>query len=342
MKNRFMLGPLTNRQSNVDGVATDYDIDWITRAASGGYGLTQTCATTVEAGGKTFLGQLGIHDDRHLDGLKKMAEGIRAGGSLSAVQIHHGGFRVYPELGGVPAAVSDEPQSGAKAMSIERIHELRESYVQAAVRAESAGFDGVAVHGAFAFALSQFLSPELNRRTDEYGGSLENRSRLIFEIVDGIRKATQPGFQIGLRLSVERFGLNPEELRDVAAAAFLEEKIDYLDLALWDSKQRLVDEAGQDRSTLSLFTELPRKGVRLGSAGKIMTAKRAAELLEEGCDFVVVGRAAILQSDFPMRALADPGYEAPCLPVSKAYLEGQGLSPPFIEYMRSTWPNFVA
>ncbi|MFK0382349.1 NADH:flavin oxidoreductase [Agrobacterium sp. NPDC090273] len=341
MKNRFMLGPLTNRQSEPDGLATDYDVDWVTRAARGGYALTQTCATTVEAGGKTFLGQLGIHDDRHLAGLKRMAEGIRRGGSLSAVQIHHGGHRVDPALGGIPAAASDDPVSGARAMSIERVEELRDSYIMAAVRAEQAGFDGVVLHGAFGFALSQFLSPALNRRSDRYGGSLENRSRIIFEIIDGIRKLTGPSFQVGLRLSVERFGLDPEELRDVAAETFRRQAIDYLDLALWDSKQRMTDLTGRDRTTLSLFTELSRNGVKVGSAGKIMSAKRAGELVDEGCDFVVIGRAAILHADFPHRVRDNPEYVSPTLPVTKQFLEGEGLSPPFIEYMRSTWPNFV-
>ena len=342
MKNRFMLAPLTNQQSQPDGRATEYDIEWISRASQGGYALTQTCAAHVQAGGKTFFGQLGIYGEQHLPGLRRMSEGIRRGGSLSAVQLHHGGHRVSPELGGIPAAASDEPRTGTRAMTTEQVGQLRDSFVEAALRAERAGFDGICAHGAFGFVLSEFLSPLLNRRQDQYGGSLENRARLLFEAVEGIRERAGPEFQIGLRLSVERHGLRLEELRDVAAESFRRRNIDYLDLALWDSRQVVAEGGEKGRTVLSLFTGLDRGLVRLGTAGKIMGAKRAAELLDEGCDFVLIGRAAILHADFPRRVALDPTYASPQLPVSEAFLRSEGLSPPFINYMRTAWPNFIA
>lgn len=342
MKNRFMLAPLTNQQSEPDGTATEYDVEWVSRAARGGYALTQTCASHILPGGKTFFGQLGIYSDEQLPGLRRVAEGIRAGGSLSAVQLQHGGHRVAPELGGVQAPASDDPHTGAKAMTTEEVGKMRDSFIAAALRAQHAGFDGVCAHGAFGFVLSEFLSPLLNTRQDEYGGSLENRSRLIFEVVEGIRAQAGPTFQIGLRLSVERHGLRLEDLRDLAAEAFRRRNIDYLDLALWDSRQVVQDGPNKGRTMLSVFTELDRGPVRLGTAGKIMTAQRAGELLDEGCDFVLIARAAILRADFPQRVAADPHYTSPALPVTEAFLRDEGLSPPFINYMRTTWPNFVA
>lgn len=245
------------------------------------------------------------------------------------------------ELGGIAASVSDNHDTGEQGISEGRIAEVRNSFVAAAKRAEDVGFDGVAVHGAFAFVLSQFLSPLLNRRSDTYGGPLENRARLIFEVIEAIRKTVRPDFQIGLRLSVERFGLVVEEVGDVAAEAFRRECIDYLDLALWDSRQVLQDGNNKGRRTLSLFTKLDRRRVRLGTAGKIMSASHAGELLDEGCDFVLIGRAAILHADFPQRAAQDAAYASPPLPVTEAFLRSEGISPPFINYMR-TWPNFVA
>src|SRR5690606_22609134 len=97
------------------------------------------------------------------------------------------------------------------------IEKLRDDFIAAAKRAERSGFDGVEVHGAHGYVLAQFLSPEVNRREDGYGGSLENRARIVFEIIDGIRAQCRPDFQVGLRLSPERFGLKLAEIRDVAA-----------------------------------------------------------------------------------------------------------------------------
>jgi 2,4-dienoyl-CoA reductase-like NADH-dependent reductase (Old Yellow Enzyme family) len=341
MKNRFMLAPLTNEQSHDDGTASEDDIAWLSRCAQGGHALVQTCAATVQATGKAFPGQLGIHSDQHLDGLRRLADVIRAGGALSAVQLHHAGHRARPELGGVPAPASDDPARGFVAISTEQVQAIRDDFILAAKRAEIAGFDGVAVHGAFGWILSEFLSPTLNTRSDQYGGSLENRSRLLFEVIDGIRRACSSTFQIGLRISVERYGLRIEELRDITSEAFRLAHIDYLDLALWDSNGIVMDGSLSGKRMLDTFTRLPRGGVRVGTAGKVRSAKRCAELLEEGCDFVLIGRAAVLRADFPEMVRQDPAYVSPDLPVSEEYLRKQGLSRAFIGYMRN-WDGFVA
>ena len=335
-----MLAPLTNQQSGRGGFASGYDKDGIEQVAQGGYALIQTCATTVEASGIAFARQLGIHSDAHLPGLTEMASSIRAGGALSAVQLHHAGHRARPELGGIPAPASSGTLPGIAALATEQVERIRDNFIAAAKRAESAGFNGVAVHGAFGWILSEFMSALLNDRTDRYGGGVENRARLVIEVIEGIREACGPEFQIGWRLSVERYGLRLEELRDITAEILRREMIDYLDLALWDSAQMIQEGTFRGRTLLSIFTGLPRGGVRVGTAGKIMSAQRAAELLDEGCDFVLIGRAGILQRDFPLRVKADPMYDSPTLPVTAEYLRTGGLSERFINHMRG-WPNFV-
>ncbi|NUU03145.1 NADH:flavin oxidoreductase [Herbaspirillum robiniae] len=340
MRNRFMMAPLTNQQSGADGIASEFDHDWIAQLAQGGYALIQTCATTVEAGGIAFARQLGIHDDDHLLGLAQMAAAIRAGGGLSAVQLHHAGHRANPRLGGIPSPASGATLPGVRALATEQVERIRDSFIAAARRAELAGFDGVAVHGAFGWILSEFMSPYLNDRKDKYGGSVENRARLTIEVIEGIRRACGPDFQVGWRLSVERYGLRLEELREIAAEIMARELIDYLDLALWDSAQVVEEGAFIGKHMLSVFTSLPRHGVRLGAAGKIMGAQRAAQLLEEGCDFVLIGRAGILKRDFPLQVMANPWYDSPPLPVTAGYLRRGGLSERFITHMRG-WPAFV-
>jgi 2,4-dienoyl-CoA reductase-like NADH-dependent reductase (Old Yellow Enzyme family) len=339
-KNRFMLAPLTNTQSHADGVLSDVEYNWLTLRAKGGFGLTMTCAAHVQAVGQGFPGQLGAFDDKHLEGLARRAAGLKAHGSVSSLQIHHAGNRAPKELVGTPVCPSADTKTGARGLTLAEVEALRDAYIAAAVRAEKAGFDGVEIHGAHGYILAQFLSSEINHREDPYGGSLENRARIILEIIDGIRASTKADFQLGLRLSPERFGLKLAEIRDVTAEILRDGKIDFLDMSLWDVAKEPNEDEHKGRTLMSVFTELPRGQVRLGAAGKVMSGKDAAGVLDAGCDFVVVGRGAILRHDFPQRVQADANYASPPTPVTIQHLLDEGLSPAFVRYMRQ-WPNFV-
>ena len=341
MKNRFMLAPLTNQQSHADGTLSDIEHHWLTMRGQGGFALTMTAAAHVQAVGQGFPGQLGIFSDAHLDALTRLATALRQADTLSSVQLHHAGNRSPKELVGTPVCPSDDPDTGARGLTSAEVEQLRDDFIAAAKRAETAGFDGVEVHGAHGYVLAQFLSADINHRTDGYGGSLENRARIIFEIIDGIRSACRPDFQIGLRLSPERFGLKLAEIRDVAAEVLQQGKIDYLDMSLWDVAKEPVEEEHKGRSLMSYFTDLPRGNVRLGAAGKIMTAQAALGVLEAGCDFAVIGRAAILRHNFPNRVRNDATYVSPSLPVTEQHLRDEGLGEPFLAYMKG-WPGFVA
>ncbi len=340
MKNRFMLAPLTNTQSHPDGTLSDDEYRWLTMRAEGGFGLTMTCAAHVQPSGQGFPGQLGIFGDQHLDGLARLANGIRERGSLSSVQLHHGGNRSPAELVGQPVCPSDDEKTGARGLALSEVEQLRDDFIAAAKRADKAGFDGVEIHGAHGYILAEFLSPELNRRDDQYGGSVENRARIIMEIIDGVRSECRSDFQLGLRLSPERFGLRLAEIIETAGAVLKDGKIDYLDMSLWDVFKEPNEEEFKGRSLMSYFTELPRGDVRLGVAGKIMSAADAVSVLDGGCDFALIGRAAILRHDYPNRVRDDAGYTSPKTPVSRAHLSAEGLSPAFLDYM-DRWPDFI-
>jgi 2,4-dienoyl-CoA reductase-like NADH-dependent reductase (Old Yellow Enzyme family) len=339
-KNRLALAPLTNQQSHADGTLSDAELRWLVMRADGGFGLTMTCAAHVQPSGQGFPGQLGAFGDQHLPGLARLAEAIRAAGSIGAVQLHHAGIRADRNLVGVPVGPSNDAETGARALTGEEVERLRDDFIAAALRADAAGFEGVEVHGAHGYVLTQFLSSETNRRHDDYGGSLENRARLLLEILEGIRGKCRGAFQLGLRLSPERFGLELGEMRELAGELLGRTTIDYLDLSLWNAFKEPMDRAFSG-TLLSQFTTLNRGGVRIGAAGAINGAGAAGKAIEEGCDFVLLGRAAILQHDAATRILADPAAVAPPLPVTADYLANQGLSPPFIDYVR-TFPNFVA
>ena len=342
MSNRFMLAPLTNTQSHEDGVLSDEEYHWLTMRAEGGFGLTMTCAAHVQAIGKGFPGQLGVFDDEHLDGLTRLAAGINAEDSVSIVQLHHAGMRSPAELiGEAPVCPSADEETGARALDHDEVLALIDDFVAAAVRSERAGFDGVEIHGAHGYIVAQFLSPDINQRTDEFGGSLENRARLLFAIIDGIREQCGPDFILGVRLSPERFGLRLGEMIEVAERLLAEQKIDFLYLSLWDVFKEPEEAEFSGRTLMSCFTELARGDVRLGVAGKIRTPEDAERALAAGADWVMLGRAAILHHDFPNRYIADPRFVPVENPVTRQHLADEGLSERFITYM-SGWRGFIA
>ena len=341
MKNRFMLAPMTNLQSHADGRLSDDEYHWLTMRARGGFGLTMTCASHVQAIGKGFPGQLGCFSDDHLEGLTRLATGIKAEQSLAIVQLHHAGMRSpVDEIGEQPVCPSDNEETGARALSLEEVEQLKNDFVAAAVRAEKAGFDGVQIHGAHGYILCQFLSQTINQRNDQYGGSLKNRARIIFDIIDDIRSRCRPDFLLGVRLSPERFDLKLSEVLEVAQRLMSDDQIDFLDMSLWDSFKEPVEEEFQGRTLLSYFTELDRGEVRLGVAGKISTPQDATRCLDEGVDFVILGRVAILHHDFPLKMYENAGFKPVEIPVTRDYLRSEGLGEPFINYM-SGWDGFV-
>lgn len=340
-KNRFMLAPLTNQQSNPDGTLADDEYNWLVARAKGGFGMVMTAAAHVQRVGQGFVGQIGIFDDAHLPGLTRLADGIRAHGAVSSVQLHHAGYRSDKAVVSHPVAPSDHADSGARGLSTEEVEQLRDDFIAAAVRAEKAGFDGAEIHGAHGYILAAFLSPEFNLRDDKYGGSPENRARLVLEIIDGIRAACGPQFQLGLRVSPERFGQKLLEIRELIRKVMAEGKLDYVDLSLWDLRKAPNDPEGEGRLLIDWFMDLPRGQTRVCVAGKLLSAEDCAWALDKGCDFVAIGRGAILRHDFPDRVLADPAYQSPALPVTEQHLLDEALSPKFVHYMKN-WKGFVA
>jgi 2,4-dienoyl-CoA reductase-like NADH-dependent reductase (Old Yellow Enzyme family) len=343
MKNRFMLAPMTNQQCHADGTASDEEHRWLVMRAQGGFGATMTCGAHVEPAGQGFPGQLGVCSSAHSEGLERLASGIKQEDSLALLQLFHAGKRASPDLiGQAPLFPCYDPDTGARAMTTVEVDQLVEHFVTAAQRSERAGFDGVEIHGAHGYLPAAFLSTESNLRTDKYGGSFENRTRFIRDIVRGIRERCGSQFNIGVRLSAERFGIDLQEMAQLAQEFMRDGAIDYLDMSLWDVFKEPADERLGGRSLMSYFTELDRGSVRLGVAGKIMSAADAQACLDAGADFVLIGRAAILHHDFPALVRSDATFQSTALPVSPSYLEDEGLSPPFVEYIKGYFPGFVS
>ncbi|MCX2719190.1 NADH:flavin oxidoreductase [Lentiprolixibacter aurantiacus] len=340
--NRFMLAPMTNTQSHEDGTLAEDEYRWLTMRAKGGFGITMTCASHVQEVGKGFPGQLGIFSDNHIEGHRRLSTEIKALGSVAIIQLHHAGMRSPEELiGENPVCPSDQPKYSARGLSLAEVHQLRDDFITAAIRARASGYDGVEVHGAHGYILTQFLSSKINNRTDQYGGNLENRSHLLFEIVNGIRESCGPDFLLGIRLSPERFGMKLAEVKQVTNRLIDEGNIDFLDISLWDVFKQPEEEEHKDKSLLEHFTGLNRGEVKLTVAGNIRTGKDVNNVLQAGVDFVSIGRAAILHHDFPNRVMDDPDFMPVKTPVTKEYLSKEGLGEDFISYMKR-WEGFVA
>ena len=240
-------------------------------------------------------------------------------------------------IGEKPVCPSADEETKSRSLSNEEVNFLRDDFINAAVRAKKSGYDGVELHGAHGYILCQFLSSSINKREDEYGGSLENRSRIIFEIIDGIRSECGKDFLLGIRLSAERFGIKLAESKILCQKLIDDGKIDFLDISLWDSFKYPAGEKNNDdpnkKTLLEHFTELDFKNVMLTVAGNIRTGQDVHKVINSGVDFVAIGRAAIVNHNFPRLVIDNPEFEPLNLPVSKDHLRNEGVSEKFIDYL---------
>ena len=340
MRNRFALAPLTNQQSNADGTVSQDDMRWLTKRAEGGFGMVMTCGTFVNEQGRGFAGQLGISDDRHIEGLSRLAANLRDHGAFSILQFQHAGRRSPSDLiGGPPVAPFADVENGVRALSTDEVEETIETYVAAARRAEAAGFDGIEIHSAHGYLACDFLSTE-NTREDGWGGSFEDRRRFLDTIISGVRAATGKNFHLGVRLSPERHGIDTGEALLLAQSLMESGAIDFLDMSLWDSFAEPADTKYSGQALVKLFGDLPKGDCRLGVAGNIASAADVASCIDGGADFVLLGRGGILHHDWPLQLERDEKFANRALPVSREYLQSEGLGEAFINYLQ-VFPGMI-
>ncbi len=206
--NRAVMPPMGTNLGNPDGTVSEANLAYIRRRARGGPGLIITEISSVHPTGSSIPNELGAYDDRFIAGLKKIADAVHAAGCKVALQLHHAG-RESPYLLQEGKAIAPSAIRSLvfgltpRAMTREEIQEIIAAFGSAALRAREAGFDAVEVHGAHGYLLTQFLSALSNKREDEYGGSLINRSRFMIEVLQEVRRTVGEGFPVSLRLSVE-------------------------------------------------------------------------------------------------------------------------------------------
>ncbi|WP_375689599.1 alkene reductase [Pseudooceanicola sp. LIPI14-2-Ac024] len=215
MKNRVVMAPLTrNRADNVTGEVNDLHVEYYRQRA--GAGLIITEASQISPVGKGYLATPGIYSDEQVAAWRKVTDAVHAEGGRIVIQLWHVGRISHTSLqpgGAAPVAPSAvaanvktftengfEETSTPRALGLDEIKATVEDYAHAAKQAIAAGFDGVEVHGANGYLIDQFLKTGANTRDDEYGGSIENRTRLLFEVMEAVTDAIG-GDRTGLRLS---------------------------------------------------------------------------------------------------------------------------------------------
>ena len=337
--NRVVLAAMTNKQSNDDGTLSDDEINWLASRADGGFGIITTAAAHVAKDGQGWTGELGIFDDAQLPGLTQLATEIHDRGVGCLVQIFHGGVRADVTVSGVQPW-SASAQEGAREATEEDLSRVIQQFADAAARAEQAGFDGVEIHGAHGYLFTQFLSVTQNLRNDRWGGSIENRARLLREVTRAIRARVSKNFTVGVRLSPEDFGnakgLDLDESIEVARW-LVEDGVDFIHLSLWRSANTTTKRP--TRHAVELYREVIPNDIVLIVAGAIWTRAEAEALLALGADAVAIARAAILNPDWPIRVMED-NWEPKRPPATIDELLGRGLNERFAGYMRA-WKGFV-
>jgi 2,4-dienoyl-CoA reductase-like NADH-dependent reductase (Old Yellow Enzyme family) len=214
IKNRIVMPPMTTRTADAEGFVTDDSVAYYLARVRGGTGLITVEMASPEKCGRHRRHEVGIYDDRFIPGLTRLVAAIHDGGAKASIQLGHGGGHTRVDIcGETPIAPSAIPHPVYETtfetiipqeMTKERIAQTTAAYVAAARRAAEAGFDCVEVHAAHGYLISQFHAPFENRRSDEYGGSLENRARFGLEVLRAV-KAAVPGVGVIYRLSVEDF-----------------------------------------------------------------------------------------------------------------------------------------
>jgi 2,4-dienoyl-CoA reductase-like NADH-dependent reductase (Old Yellow Enzyme family) len=313
-----------------DGSITDRLIDMYTGLAEGGVGLIITGHAYVCKEGRAGPRQLGIHEDQLQDGLAKLTDGVHRKGGRIVIQLSHAGCRADESLTGTkplgPSVMKNDQGNVCRAMTQGDIDRVSEVFAEAGKRAENADFDGVQVHAAHSYLLSQFLSPCHNERTDGYGGTIYNRARILLEVLQALRKAIGPHRAILVKINSDDFivgGFSMENMVDTAALLEAEGVgVDAIELSggspfgkYMSFRPGPIKEEADEvyyREAAKRYKE--RMSIPLILPGGIRSYSVARKLVEEGVtDYVSMSRPLIREPGLINRWQAGDLRKAACL-----------------------------
>ena len=316
--NRFVIAPLTTDSSHEDGTATDGELEFIRRRAASGFGAAISSATYVEQDGRSWQGTGAAHDG-HLSSLRRLAEAMRASGSLAILQIYDGGRIAKPELIGeeclraASAVASLRPGARTpRAMTADEVENLIGRFRDAATLARKAGFDGVEIHGANHYAVHQFFSPRANHRDDHWGGTLSKRMNFPLAVAEAVRDALGPKLVTGFRITpfeAEAGGYTLDDAK-LLCRELARLNLDYISVSLDD--YRMSRPTGEARvydrpvektpapaeSPITEFARVIAGRSAVMASGGIKTCVDAEGAIKLGADLVAVGRAVVVDPEW--------------------------------------------
>ena len=321
LENRIMVSPMC-QYSATDGLADDWHFAHLAARAVGGAGIVSTEVTHVEARGRITPHCLGLWNDAQRDAFAPITAFIAQQGAVPAIQLGHagrkasvarpwdGGKPIAPGAGGWiaigPSALPFGSFPAPKAMDTDDIAAVLAAFRAAARRAREAGFKLIEVHGAHGYLLHEFLSPLSNRRTDRYGGTLDNRARLLMETLDAIRAEWPAELPLALRVSCTDWaqgGWAPDDAVALARLVAARGDVDFIDCSSGgsDPAQHIPVHPGYQVG----FAERIRREAKIATAavGLIHSPDMAEEILaNERADLVVLGRTLLGDPMWPLRA----------------------------------------
>ena len=314
-KNRITMAPTVKFAAGVDGVVTDEFVRHYESRAAHGVGLIVVEATCVAKEARLFPSQLGLWCDEQIESHKKLVDAVHKYDTLVIPQIHHGGLGTHPECGPLTSPTKVNWSNGyhdavAVELSHDDIKRIINQFVEAAVRAKKAGYDGVQLHACHAYLINDFAS-NVNQRTDEYGGNVENRARFGCQIIAGIRKACGEDFIISARVS----GADPTvtEAKEVAEF-YVAAGCDYLQVScgIGEFDDVPYDDSLPYNKIAALGVELHRhfKGkVPVSAVNGIRSVELARYMLENDLvDTIDLGCGLLADPAFAEAIIADTPY----------------------------------
>ena len=343
IRNRVWLAPMCQYSVLAeDGVPTDWHLVHLGSRASGGFGLVLTEATAVVPEGRISPQDTGLWNDEQRDAWAPIVDFAHGQGAAIGIQLAHAGrkgstYRWFPgePSGSVPtsdggwATVGPTEEAFAgyadpRAMTGEDIADVVAAFADAARRADEAGFDVVEIHGAHGYLVHQFLSPLTNHRTDGYGGGFAGRTRLLLEIVDAVRAVWPVGKPLFVRLSatdwVEGGWASEDSVR--LSATLKERGVDLVDVSTGGNVVTAVP-VGPAYQVPFASAIRTGAGIPTGAVGLITSPQQAEDVLVSGeADAVLLGRAALREPSWPLRAAAELGLDWRQAPYPLPYTRG--------------------
>ncbi|WP_308992775.1 NADH:flavin oxidoreductase/NADH oxidase [Mariniflexile litorale] len=325
-KNRIVQSPMC-MYSAEDGLASDWHFVHYGTRAIGGAGTIMTEAAAVSPEGRISPGDLGIWSDKHIEGLKRITSFLKQNGSVAGIQLAHAGRKGSYEVHGADSTLMRTKEEGGwevmapsaipfsdnaltpKAMTFQDMETIRQQFESATKRAVAAGFQLLEIHSAHGYLLHSFLSPISNKRDDDYGGSIENRSRLLLEVIETVQTVWPKNLPLAVRISAtdwDESGWDSESSQWLAQQ--LEQAgVDIIDVSSGGTLPNVTIPVGPAyQLPLAKDIKAVVKTMKVGAVGMITNAEQAETiLLNDDADLIYIGREFLRNPYFPLQAAQD-------------------------------------